>query len=112
GAEILECIGREGGANAYNAVMSETLISKDSSESAMLALAIEQGLDEATIQSCLDNGETEDIVAERFAAGTDVFGVTGTPGNVIINNQTGEYTLVSGAVPAASFETVIDSLLQ
>ena len=112
GAEILECVGREWWADAYNTVMSETLLSKDSSESAMLALAVKQWLDKTTIQSCLDNGETEDIVAQRFAAGQEVFGVTGTPGNIIINNNTGEYTLVSGAVPAASFETVIDSLLQ
>ena len=112
GAEILECIGAEVGADAYNAVLAEALISKDSSESAMLALATEQGANAETVKACLDNGDMKDIVAERFATGRGTFGVTGTPGNIIINNKTWEYTLISGAVPAASFETVIDSLLQ
>ncbi len=112
GAEILECIGKEGGTTAYNAVLSTALTSKDSSESAMLALAVEQGLDEATIKSCLDNGDMRELVAKRFATGQNTFGVTGTPGNIIINNTTWEYTLISWAVPAASFETVIESVMQ
>ena len=112
GAEILECIGVEAWADAYNTVLSKALSTKASSESDMLGYAVEQGLDETTVKSCLDNGDSKDIVAKRFAAGRDVFGVTGTPGNILINNQTGEYTLVSWAVPAASFETVIESLIQ
>ena len=112
GAEILECIGSLSWADAYNAVLSKALTTKASSESDMLGYAVEQGLDEATVKSCLDNGDMKDVVAERFTTGQNTFGVTGTPGNVIINNKTWEYTLISGAVPAASFETVIDSLLQ
>ncbi|USN57877.1 MAG: hypothetical protein H6767_06005 [Candidatus Peribacteria bacterium] len=43
--------------------------------------------------------------------GADTFGITGTPGNVLINNETGEYEVLSGAYPTASFEDVIDRLL-
>ncbi len=111
-AEILECIGAEAWAEAYNNVLSQALSTKASSESDMLGYAVDQGLDEASIKACLDNGDMKSIVAERFATWQNTFGVTGTPGNIIINNETGEYTLVSGAVPATSFETVIDSLLQ
>ena len=42
--------------------------------------------------------------------GTALFGVTGTPGNVLINNETGEYEVLSGAYPTASFEQIIDRL--
>jgi hypothetical protein len=30
-----------------------------------------------------------------MARGTELFGVTGTPGNVLINNETGEYEIIS-----------------
>lgn len=77
----------------------------------MLALAAKQGINTGTVKTCLDNGEMKDLVAKKFSAGQTVFGVTGTPGNIIINNTTGEYTLVSGAVPTSSFEQVINSIL-
>jgi hypothetical protein len=28
-------------------------------------------------------------------AGAELFGITGTPGNVIVNNETGEYEIIS-----------------
>jgi len=41
-----------------------------------------------------------------------VFGITGTPGNVIINNETGEYEVISGAYPAEEFEAKINSIMK
>jgi thioredoxin-related protein len=40
-----------------------------------------------------------------------IFGITGTPGNVIINVQTGEYQVIPGAFPAENFIQTINSLL-
>lgn len=110
-SELLECIGKVAGADAYNSVLSGTLTSKDSSKDGILALAGTEGVDVTAVESCFDAGETKDIVASRFAAGQEVFGVTGTPGNIILNNSTGEYTLISGAYPVESFVETIDSLL-
>jgi protein-disulfide isomerase len=45
-------------------------------------------------------------------AGAQLFGITWTPGNVLINNNTGEYDIISWAYPTASFETIIDKLLK
>lgn len=39
-------------------------------------------------------------------------GVQGTPGTVVINNETGEYELIAGAYPVSEFERVIDKLLK
>lgn len=46
-----------------------------------------------------------------MAAGQTLFGITGTPGNAVINNLTGEYEVVSGAYPASTFEGIIDKML-
>ena len=42
--------------------------------------------------------------------GAENFGITGTPGNALINLTTGEYTTLSGAYPAASFEALVEQL--
>jgi len=38
-------------------------------------------------------------------------GVQGTPGTIVINNETGEYELIAGAYPVSEFQRVINKLL-
>ena len=47
-----------------------------------------------------------------MAEGRDMFGITGTPGNVLINNKTGDWDKLPGAYPTASFKEKIDVLLE
>ena len=37
-------------------------------------------------------------------------GVSGTPGNIVLNIKTGDSRLVSGAQPLASFQAAVDAL--
>jgi predicted DsbA family dithiol-disulfide isomerase len=69
-------------------MLSQVLTDGDNSENTMLAIATDLGLNKDTIKSCLDNGDMKTRVAEKFAIGTRVFKITGTPGNVLINNET------------------------
>jgi hypothetical protein len=62
------------------------------------------------VKSCFDNWETKDIVASKFALGSGTFGISGTPGNVIINMKTGEYKVVSWAYPADTFVATIKEI--
>ena len=39
--------------------------------------------------------------------GQSLFGVNGTPGNVLINKKTGKYVVVSGAQPLTAFQSAI-----
>lgn len=110
-AEILECSWKEGGAEVYNTMISAILTSGENDEDTMLALAEENGLNKTTIKTCLDNGDMKEIVAEKFNTGSQEFGITGTPGNVIINNETGEYEVVSGAYPSEKFIETVNLLL-
>jgi predicted DsbA family dithiol-disulfide isomerase len=41
---------------------------------------------------------------------SSLFGVSGTPGNVIIDKETGNYVLVSGAYPVSEFVNAINTL--
>ena len=110
-SEVLECGAKLAGADVYNTVLSTVLSEWNSSDAAIIDLFAEQGVDKTALQSCIDSGEVKSLVAEKFAIGTDEFGITGTPWNVIINNETGEYEIVSGAYPAEKFIETVNKLL-
>jgi len=111
-AEALECVASVGGSEVYNSILSSILLSGNNSETEILKLAGEASVDTESVSLCIENGDSQELVASKFAIGTDVFGVTGTPGNIILNNTTGEYQLVSGACGASTFEKAIDYHLE
>ena len=111
-AEALECIAKIGWADAYNTSIAHALSSDKTDKSDIISYTSEIWVDTTAVQSCFDNGETKDLVAAKFNAWKDLFGITGTPGNVLLNTETGEYEVISGAYPTATFEAAIDKLLQ
>ena len=70
-----------------------------------------EGIDVATAEGCIDDGTFATKVTDAMAFGRRL-GVTGTPGNIVMNNETGEYEKVSGAVPAGAFDSVIARFLE
>ena len=74
-------------------------------------LAKEIWVNETKFKDCFDNAKT----ADALKADEDLwkkFGVTGTPGSVIVNNETGKYVLIAWAYPASEFEAKINELLK
>ena len=67
-------------------------------------------LDTKKFQSCLDSKVNVARFDSETAEGVKL-GVQGTPGTVIINNETGAYELIAWAYPVAEFERVINKLL-
>ena len=110
-AELIECVWKVAGSDVYNAVLSETLISGDTTETDILNHAEWQWVERDSVQSCFAAGETKDIVASRFAVGQEVFNITWTPGNILIHTKTWEYTTISWAYPYESFVEAIEDLL-
>jgi protein-disulfide isomerase len=78
-AEILECAASLSGSDAYNTILSETLISGDNSRATLVASAVTAGIDEVGLNACIDNGDAKETVARKFARGQTAFGITGTP---------------------------------
>lgn len=72
--------------------------------------ATDVGLDAAALKTCVDGGEFAQKVKDQMAFGQSL-GVTGTPGNIVINNETLDTTKVSGAVPANAFDGAISGYL-
>ncbi len=77
----------------------------------MLAYANAAGVDEAAFTTCVASKKYEGKVNEQMAQG-QAAGVNGTPGNIIYDIKSKKGILVSGAQPIASFQKVIDAMLQ
>ena len=114
-SEAAECAAELGGEDAFwrytDAIIARTTSGGKGFPSDQLTpLATELGLDGPAFQQCLDSGRHADRVAEDLKEGAAI-GITGTPGNILLNNETGEVRLLSGALPQASFEASITELL-
>jgi len=73
-------------------------------------MAVSLGVNKAAFASCFASDETTAIVNAQVAEG-NAFGVDGTPGNLIVDNQKGTYTKLAGAYPTEAFEAEITKIL-
>lgn len=106
-AEASECAGDQDKFWEY----TDTVFDGNGVERAKLtAYAEKVSLNMDKFEDCLDSGKYEQKVKDQMAAGS-AGGVRGTPGNIVINNKTGEAKLVSGAQGVDAFKAAIDSLL-
>jgi protein-disulfide isomerase len=90
--------------------MIDMLFERGPTNSNLVTYAKELGIDESKFQDCLDTDKYQQFVKNQANAGQNS-GITGTPGNIILNNKTKESRVVSGARPVDSFSVVIDELL-
>lgn len=111
-SEVLECIGKEhGGAAFYDSidVFFQLHATQWFSKKTVYAKVSDMGYDVAT---CVEWGSMKSKIDAHLDQGTKLFGATGTPTSVIINNTTGEYVVIPGAYPYETFVSTIESLLQ
>lgn len=73
-------------------------------------LAEEVGLDRAAFEKCLEDPATQARVEQDLKEGSS-FGVRGTPGNILVNNRTGEVKALPGAVPLDTLKREIEALM-
>ena len=115
-AEATECAGALGGNDAFWR-FSDKIYERTRSNgngfplSGLLPLAEEIGLDTGDFRACLESGKFTERVLEDYNDGTNI-GITGTPGNVLRNNRTGDVVVRAGAVPAANLKNALDGLFR
>lgn len=114
-AEASECANEQGGNDAfwqYADLIYERTNSNGNglSPDALVPMAQEIGLDEETFEACLESGRMTARVKEDVVEGAKV-GISGTPGNIIINNKTGDAIPASGALPTDRLQKIVDRLM-
>jgi protein-disulfide isomerase len=72
--------------------------------------AAQTGLNAAQFKTCLDSGKYASKVESQYQSGLTA-GVTGTPGNFIMNSK-GEVWVIPGAVPFESLKATIEEALK
>ena len=115
-AEASECANELGGNEAFwkyaDAIYARTKSNgKGFPINKLVPLAKEIGLDETEFQSCLKSGRYTERVQEDLAEGSRI-GITGTPGNILLNNETGEVSVLKGAVQAKVLKANISRMLE
>ena len=107
-AEAAECAGSISGNDAFWKY-TDILFEKGAKNEMLETYAAEIGLNATKFKTCLDSGKFAAKVSKDQQDGSAA-GVNGTPGNIVINNKTGKFVLVSGAQPASAFDTAIASI--
>ena len=110
-AEAMACAEDQMTAENYHEYVIAVFSAEDaSSVEALSTLAANYGANAETLSACVNNGDKTAEVSATMSEGQS-FGISGTPSSVIINNETGKYTLVPGAYPAETFVEAIQALL-
>ncbi len=76
----------------------------------MLEEAKKSGYDVDALKKCIEEEKYIDELNTDTTEARMGFGVTGTPGNIIIDSKNGEITEVPGMQPVSSFEAAITAL--
>ncbi len=115
-AEATECANELGGNDAFWKYL-DTVYERTTSNGTgfaldkLVPLAVELGINEVKFKECLDSGKYADHVKEDMDGGSKA-GVTGTPGNILLDTKTGKTRLIPGAVPFETVKAAIDEILK
>ncbi len=110
GAQGAVCVGKLAGADKFYAYLDEAFKASEFTEDSVTEIAVKLGINKSSFASCLTSAETIATVNAQVQEG-QWFGINGTPGNIVVDNQKGTYTLIAGAYPSSNFEAEINKIL-
>lgn len=105
----MECVA-ETNPEVYHQVMEEAFAADNLDVAKLTEIAGNHGVNVESMNACASEGRYESKVNEMMEKGYNLFGISGTPGNVIIDRETGKYQVVAGAYPVETFVEVINSM--
>ncbi len=111
-AEAAQCVGELRGTKAFYSFIAKWFDLADQSNESIISLAKELWAKEASFTQCLNSGKYASAIAATTEEGRTLFGVNGTPGNVVVDNEKGTFTLIAGAYPIEEFQKTIDAMLK
>ncbi len=111
-AQVLECTWELGGSENFYEVMKASFKSKNSSKDFLVDTAVWLWVDKDALNECIASWKHDDKIKSQVLVWSQKFGVTWTPWNVLVNNETGEFRVLSWALPTSEFEKAIDELLK
>ncbi len=104
------CVGKLAGDSKFYEYIDQAFKASEFTEASVTDIAVGLGIDKNKFVSCLTSAETLATVAAQVQEGQG-FGINGTPGNIIVDNQKGTSVLIAGAYPISSFEAEVHKIL-
>jgi len=104
------CVGKLAGADKFYLYLAKAFAASEFTEANVTDMAVSLGVNKDKFTTCLTSPETIATVNAQVQEGQG-FGINGTPGNLVVDNQKGTSTLIAGAYPAATFEAEINKIL-
>lgn len=109
--EAVECVGELWTNADYFDFIAQAFAYQESLDIDVLwDIANNLWIKEKALNECVDSGRYTDIVNKQSNEGRELFGVTGTPGNVIIDKMTGKFVLIPWAYPPEKFIEEIEKM--
>ncbi|MFH0896224.1 MAG: DsbA family protein [Bacteroidota bacterium] len=105
-----ECVAELGGNDKFWEFADILFTSGPSDEESLGAAVAGLGIDRDAFKKCLGSGKFDQKIRSNSDNGS-ASGVTGTPGSIVINNETGDAVLIKGAQGLSAFQKVIDPML-
>lgn len=114
-SEASECVSEQGGNEKFWAYADKiyertTSNGRGLKDEDLLTIATDIGVDAQKLDECIKSEKYKKRVQKDIAEGSAA-GVTGTPGNILRNNNTGEIRFIPGAYPLSALEQAMNDLL-
>ncbi|MFK7779906.1 MAG: thioredoxin domain-containing protein [Candidatus Gracilibacteria bacterium] len=115
-AEAAKCIERIAGSEKYIEFVDNVFSNTDGGGEGfnlekLTVLAKELSINEDDFNTCITNSKTKEVVEREFSQGR-MLGIEAVPANLIINNETGEYIIITEEVDYEDIEKIILDLLK
>lgn len=111
-AMILECLAEQKWSDAFYSLLDTSFKNEKTDKDYLMNEAIKLWANSETLEKCVLDWKYSEKISDEQTTWNKTFGVTWTPGNVLINNDTWEYEVISWAYPFEEFKRVIDELLK
>lgn len=109
---ISECVAEQKGVDGFWKIADAMYENQERVTDEMINKWVsDAGVDNAKFKTCVDSNKYGEKIQKDLQEGA-MAGISGTPGNIVYNNETGEVELLAGAYPFESFQTVIDGMLK
>ena len=108
-ASAMECIAKLKPTVYYEA-FDKAFEAYPTNEKGLIDIAVSLGVNRSALQTCVSEWKYKQTINNEMSQASQLFGVNGTPRNVIIDRETGKYTLVSGAQPVETLVSAIKEL--
>lgn len=111
-ARIIECLAEQKWAGAFYSLIDKSFKDEKSDKDFLIAEAVKLWADKAKLDKCVTDWKYDKKITEQQTFASSEFWISWTPANILVNNDTWEYEILSWALPFSAFEATIDKLLK